>query len=334
MSSEQQLSKNNFIFHLLAISLGILLTIAIVLGFYFYKRNQHYNKTSVHYSGSLTYFHPIVGKTLEPNRDVNIKRYLKGEKIIDYTVKTDDYGRRIVPDVNNTSFSDYAIFFGCSYTMGEGVQDDETFPYYFQQLSKKYKSYIYAHPGYGPQQMLAYSESFKINEQINEKKGLIFYTWPTGHLDRLLGTPRVITWAKKWPYYEKNESGKIIRKGFFEFDRKVKTKIYLEKAALGITNYFFNQNDYLFMCDIIQKSKENLLKQLPNSRFITVAHSFWRDSEIFEEVSKCLKERDIPVIDSSDVFNKYKEDQIKIKGDGHPTAFANKVLAQKVLESL
>src|SRR5690606_28869674 len=44
----------------------------------------------------------------------------------------DENWKRVTPDFDS-SRSKYALFFGCSIAFGHGLEDNQTFPYYFQQ---------------------------------------------------------------------------------------------------------------------------------------------------------------------------------------------------------
>lgn len=75
-----------------------------------------------------------------------------GEEIYDVTYSFAD-GRRVTPDSDPTS-QQYSLFLGGSFTFGEGINDTETLPYYYNQhYSQKRKIRNYGFHGYGTHQV-------------------------------------------------------------------------------------------------------------------------------------------------------------------------------------
>lgn len=167
--------KSKFVFHLIA----TILAVSIPLSSYFLytkllqiRFDQNVNSPSDH---DITTFDPVVGMVLLPNIDQQVEKF-KGEKrTLSYRVTTDSYGRRIAPLKEHHQKNEFALFFGGSFTMGVGVENNETIPFYFQDLSQHYQSYIYAYGGYGPQQMLAYTESRNLKNEIDQHEGVIIF---------------------------------------------------------------------------------------------------------------------------------------------------------------
>lgn len=127
---------------------------------------------------------PVVGRARE-------KKMLKyGRTIFDVIYTNNVYGLRIAPhDIYNfpfkSGFKD-VIFFGCSFTYGEGVNDDESLPFLFEDKGQgKYKAYNFGFVGYGPQQMLRILESSMIDNIVSDKKPFIaIYQAMPDHVSR------------------------------------------------------------------------------------------------------------------------------------------------------
>lgn len=290
---------------------------------------------------SATYNHPRVGLSLSPNASFRIKKYVDENLVLDYAVQTDHLGRRIVPELKSINQrSKFILFFGDSYTMGEGVDNDQTFPYYFQNFSSEFKPYIYAYRGYGPQQMLAFLESEDLKSQIAEDRGLVIYSWATDHVHRVAGSPKVISWAKSWPYYIRDGRGKVVYSGTFESDRWLLTQIYLLlNSQLGQMLRLPelaspSGKDIQLMCEVVLASKEIISQQLPLATFATAALPFWVDDKFFYPLAQCMEKNNIPILDLRGIFDGYDKDLIHIKNDGHGTPFANKIIAEKLLERI
>jgi hypothetical protein len=91
---------------------------------------------------------PVPGTT-------KIVRKVHGDQLIyevAYTIGSD--GHRITPPGRDPGSNECIVFFGDSFTIGEGVNDDESMPYLVGTL-QPYKVRNFGFHGYGPHQMLA-----------------------------------------------------------------------------------------------------------------------------------------------------------------------------------
>ncbi len=69
--------------------------------------------------------------------------------------------------VENVESNEAVLFFGCSYTFGDGFEDSESMPYQFQKfVGGRYQAFNYGYTAYGAHQMLPILENEK------EKSGL------------------------------------------------------------------------------------------------------------------------------------------------------------------
>jgi hypothetical protein len=118
------------------------------------------NIGTVPYADSV--YHSVLVKDNQTVYDVN------------YTI--DNNWKRVTPDFDS-SRSKYALFFGCSIAFGEGLNDNQTFPYYFQESTKEYNSYNFGYSGYGTNHMLARMDFQNLTQQVKEKDGAAFYVF-------------------------------------------------------------------------------------------------------------------------------------------------------------
>jgi len=106
--------------------------------------------------------------------------------------------------------SNHAVFFGCSFTFGDGLMYSSTFPYLFEKLNPDYKSYNYGASGFSPQQIaLLFDKQVNIinSETVPEKKGFALYTYINDHLNRVYGGSRFLRWGYLVPdMYIENDS--------------------------------------------------------------------------------------------------------------------------------
>lgn len=97
---------------------------------------------------------------------------------------------RITPSSKLDS-SSCVLFFGDSFTIGEGVQDNETLPFYFgRALGKQANARIYnfGFHGYGPHQALALVQSGEIARIVKDCQSVLaIYESLPGHIARAGG---------------------------------------------------------------------------------------------------------------------------------------------------
>ena len=146
----------------------------------------------------------FLGFRVKPNLHDNWNwAILKNDTLIKVCYSTDSLSRRIPDDafeysMTHTHSGKHALFFGCSFTFGEGLMYSSTFPYLFESLNPDYKSYNYGVSGFGPHQiaLLLDNQINTINEEtIPEVKGFALYTYIDNHLNRVYGSSECLGWS-------------------------------------------------------------------------------------------------------------------------------------------
>ena len=195
----------------------ILSVIAYFCAEIIYSIVMRLKKVEVIYEGDYNRMccpNPILGYSPEPDNKYHAVMKRNGKKVYDCLYTFDEYIRRITPSSDKNFKTKFALFFGCSFTIGEGVNDDETMPHYFSECMP-YMSYNYGFPGYGPQNMLAKLQDKGIRAEMPERDGILIYTFIDDHICRAIGSMRVYNeWATNLPYYILS-NGKLTRKGLF-----------------------------------------------------------------------------------------------------------------------
>ncbi len=255
----------------------------------------------------------------------------------DVQVSIDEFYRRITPD-HDTAKKQYALFFGGSIAFGYGLDDYETMPYQFQQISGTYNSYNYAHNGHGPAQMLARMQHHNLSVNTAEKDGKAIYIFFWDHIYRSVGTmDRYARWVSTFPYYT-IEDGELIRKGNFRNGRPILSWVYehiYNSCIIKTFNIDFplkiNDQHLDLTTEIILKSKETYAEQFGNDDFYLVFHpTYIRGSE--EETNKfktLLEAKNIRYIDLQDFI--IYSGKYTLKGDPHPNANTAKLIAEELL---
>ena len=184
-----------FIFRVL-----IVILLVIQVGY----RIQQY-ASAVHAIGTYTQRDTLLGHRIKPNLHNSWNgRTRRNDTIYNICFSSDSFSRRIPDDafmekylMNPTHPNKHAMFFGCSFTFGEGLMYASTFPSLFESLNADYKSYNYGVPGYGPHQIaLLFDKQINtINEEaVPEEKGFALYTYIDDHLNRVYGRNIYLRW--------------------------------------------------------------------------------------------------------------------------------------------
>jgi len=134
--------------------------------------------------------------------------------IYETTYTMDANGLRIAPPYDVRHVLGSALFFGCSFTIGEGVGDNEAMPYVTGLLTHgRYAIYNFGFHGYGPQQMLATLERGVVDAVVTLPPKYIIYQAIPYHLERVAG---LMTWFPHAPRYRKTDSWRVTAQGNFD----------------------------------------------------------------------------------------------------------------------
>ena len=136
--------------------------------------------------------------------------------IYDVTYTIDLHGNRLTPsssDFSKASTGKRALFVGGSFTFGEGLDNNETLPYYFQEKSG-IKSINAGMGGYGAHQALKIIEDEKIFSERSGGENVDFYIYRIipNHINRAAGYS---PFDPQGPCYELNQSSKPTYLGSF-----------------------------------------------------------------------------------------------------------------------
>ncbi len=113
-----------------------------------------------------------------------------GEVLYDVVYTRDAEKRRITPVMSRATTA--VVFLGCSFTFGDGLEDQETFPWQVaQKLGEKYQVFNYGISGFGAHDVLAVLEGDLSRLQAFERI-LFFYTAIEDHQRRLVVGPRYV----------------------------------------------------------------------------------------------------------------------------------------------
>jgi hypothetical protein len=147
-----------------------------------------------------------------------------GTTVWDATYTMDALHRRITPVEEPEKRTRFIAFFGCSYTFGTGVNDNETLPFYVGRYAPGFMPYNYGGPGWGPQQMLLKLQEENLRGEISQPRGIGVYVYIDDHPRRAIGAMRIF-WARRYPCYERQD-GKLTYLGDFRLAHPWRTFLY------------------------------------------------------------------------------------------------------------
>lgn len=313
----------------------------ILFSFFILILVLHFTGTPSHFKGSYaeSFFidDPVTGYAAKPCETFSSVKMLNNDTIYQTHYTINCSGNRTTGP-NAKQSHKYLMFFGCSFTFGEGLPDSLSFPYLVNETSKLYKVINYSQPGYGPQQMLAMMQSGNIDTVLRIDSGIAVYTLLPDHLYRAVGAPYVIgNWGDRMPCY-KLESGKPINVGSFKQQHPLKALYYKALAKSGVGKLMrwgepkYSKADLQLTASIISRSRDIYLTASPNSKFVVLLYPFPDLLPLRKDLKTALEQEDITILDYQDLFP--MDSAHTIVGDGHPNGLANQLVAKQLVRDL
>lgn len=257
---------------------------------------------------------------------------------VTYTIKN-----KIRNTPNSDDSSDiHNIFLGCSQVFGEGLNDDQTFPYFFNEnLKIKSNTRNYGFHGYGPHHALSLLENFIINDKLFSKKPKninVFYSYIDGHEIRAAGLRK---WDLYGPRYDV-ENGNIIYKGGFNHYSNFNHKfLSLKKKVLWNSNIY----KFLILPQLVRKNEDKnleramyLLKKMHDIlsshdiNFYLIVDTNTNKNLKFMNFLQSNKIKNLCLQCEIDDFEESEE--YNIIGDGHYSEKYNKTRAKLLYENI
>ncbi len=262
-----------------------------------------------------------------------------GEAIYDVSYQVDQSGRRIVPVTDRIHRDKFILFFGCSFTYGEGVGSLETLPYYAGVSARHYMPYNYGFHGLGPFDVLAKLETTDFKSEIEEDSGLVVYTFIDSHIRRTFCPLSNIRWQSDQLYYDIPDERRLVRKGSFssEFPLKMVTYRILSEVK-SLTKFKFDIPPRVTgkhiknIARVIDEMDYYVKTRIPDSLFYVI---FYPGQKYTSQIVPYLEQKNIHYLDCSTLFDPYSDSRfILAEEDKHPSAFAYRTLAEAIVKDL
>lgn len=284
--------------------------------------------------------HPdeLLGYTGIPGAKTRALKMKGAESIYDVSYSLDEFGRRLTPVEGSNSNERYVMFFGGSFTFGEGLNNNETLPYWLAQFSDNISPYNYGHPGYGPQHVLTQLQGTDIRDQIPEPDGILIYPLISTHVQRAIGSMIVYsTWGYNIPYYYLDPDGSLERDGNFTTGRPLRAMFYSLIGKSQLFKYLgldlpFNadKQDLQLTAAIIGAAKSAYREKFGNDNFYVL---IWPGATTGKQLIPYLEKQGIRYLDYFSRID-FGEEKYQIPGDGHPSASAQQALAQFIAKDI
>jgi len=281
------------------------------------------------------------------------------ETVYDVTYNTDSLANRRTPYLkkDEPNKSNSILFLGDSFTFGEGLNDDETLSFFIQNETGRSTLNAGMH-GYGAHQALRILEDQNLYNKRTKGHNVktIIYRIIVGHINRTAGYS---PWDMYGPCYELTGSRTVSYKG--SFIECAKKNGYLDKVLnrLASTSEPFTKQVFKRFTTIGRYANNNYLQEDVDrfvavvSRMSSIAKSkganffvVLEDVETYgelcgqkvpfsHELEGRFKQQRLSLILTSSVYSKVlcSSNELAIKHDGHPTMFANKLLAKYMINN-
>ena len=248
----------------------------------------------------------------------------------------DQFSRRITPDNQNvtTQKNKYAIFLGCSFTYGDGVNNTQTMPYYFQQLDSSHHVYNYGFLGYSPLHTLARLQSENIKMQVPESAGFGVFTYINDHIDRTIP-------ASRWIIFQQGKFPNLLEKSLktdniYRNKHRFKYELLNWMGSSNIWNYFrigfpkqHTEKHYQLVVDVISQAKREFIRQFHHDKFYVI---IFPGQNIPDYMKTMFQKANLKVYDYSKLYN--LEKYMLETDPSHPRAEAYKMVMNQFYKDL
>lgn len=287
-----------------------------------------------------------------PGTTAHASLTVDGRTIFDVAYTLDDSYRRLTPG-SSADTSDRAIlFFGGSFTFGEGVADDETLPSVVARRAPGWHIMNAAFPGHGPAQMLSQLQDESVLHNFEGKTLKLVFVFVPGHVRRAIGSMRVVTgWARHFPYYALEDGGPALAyRGTFTSGRPWRARLYSVLSKEAILKYYdvdipvgIGDHHIAFVARMMAESRAIFEKRFKTDDFYVVIYpNHPRDEFDGGRLAPHLEREGVRFLDYSDFFAEGDDGDDRDDGDDgywleydlHPAAKAHRRLGEQLANDL
>lgn len=224
------------------------------------------------------------------------------------------------------------VFLGCSYTFGDGVQDDETLPASVARVVSWARPSNLGYPGWGTHKVRALLDTDTLEKTVQEReRPIAVYTFFDQHVRRALGSLR--NYSASGPRYELRD-GKLTVTGQFPeargwlfplLDRSEVLRFFELDVPLRVSDA-----DLDLVAALVTTSRDAFVKKFPGGRFVCL---FYPGSRYSAPLRPRIETAGVEVLDATALFDP-SSPGLSIVGDGHPSPEAYSRVAAEVARFL
>lgn len=247
-------------------------------------------------------------------------------------------GLRITPAPGASQTNNCILFFGGSFTFGEGVNDEQSIPYIVGTL-QGIKTVNYGFHGYGPHQMLAAIE----NALVRCTPDHVIYQAIVEHVGRSAGYAH---WDMHGPKYVLR-NGSLKYAGHFDdvdngfvfrkFNNQLRKSHLYTKLDWMRYRDAITENDIQLFLAIVNESRRKLMSMHPHLKFHVLLWDDNPDDPDLVKIKQGLEEISMNVHYISGILPGYRQNNKQYelnKYDSHPNARAYRIIAEYVVDKI
>jgi len=301
-----------------------------------------------HTEGSYTnlefYFRqnvPVLGYAAYPSVQATSRKMHGGRILYDVIYSMNSHGLRITPPARIPGARG-VLFFGCSFTLGEGVRDEEAMPYQVGLMAGDgFQVYNFGFHGYGPHQMLAALEYGFVDSVATVTPKYVIYQALPEHVGRAAG---LSSWDRHGPRYQLTPEGSVVYTGPFDASLwtpgpvEAYVRWQAQKSSIGRLILAWprspTRQDVARFVAIVTQTKRLTETRWPGSEFHVL---FWSDgTRMSRRIERELREQGVRVHEIVEAIPGIDRmpSRYRIPIDGHPTELAHREIARYVTERI
>lgn len=295
-------------------------------------------------------YKPAAGRTLSHRTEARGRLLYE----VQYTIDQDGLRATEATDSEQTAGASCLVFFGDSFTFGEGISDGQTMP---AQVRKKLGGTVrvvnFGFLGYGPHQMLATLQGGRLESQGHCRPSHVIYQAIPSHVSRAAGLE---SWDPNGPRYVLEDATRIRRTGHLDeapaqssldwyrrwhqripwqirkaFDRSALHRLILRSHRT------VEPQDVALFAGIVEEARSILERRYPDAQFHVLLWDFEGEQSIVDQMLPLLREHKLDLHPISDILPNFPSDEGRYEispYDRHPNALAHELIAEFVVHHL
>jgi len=290
----------------------------------------------------------ILGTVPRKNHVEHASESRASHRIYDVTYTINGEGLRVTSSSTGTAAEQCVLFFGDSFTFGEGLDDADTLPYQVgSQSGGRIKTFNFGFHGYAPNQMLASLEHGLVSRIVDCRPSVAVYSALADHVPRVTGN---ISYGQQNPRYLLTADGGVRAAGHFDDEWQSASNLsqrFRRQSAKSAIYRFIAQRrrpvtaeDIQLYFAIVRRFRDLLVATYPDIRLEVLLWRVEPDEEpLYRQLPAGFASLNIPVHRVEQALPGYTDgphslEYVLSPFDLHPNARANRLLAGYVLSSL